>query len=198
MANDSKISDANAKKKFIDILCKEDFELANWKEEGIYPADIYVRSKTNDEYYFFEIKMTSIKDGNYFGGATLTEWEAAAKYSKNYFFVIAFSREKGKDYDFYIISPKNFLKYSYIPPFKIYFNIPFRKEENKKKFYIPGRKKGSLLLSSDSLNSLSKSWNCLKEFRLKDRHEKTEAEEDEFLLIDPNQSLFQQISGYHK
>jgi hypothetical protein len=83
------------------------------------PADII--AVKNGEKYFFEIKKTSAKK-QYFGAATLTEWRAAYSSPNNYFFVIA--QEVSDGFNFTEYTPNEFEKFSTIPPFKIFFNIP--------------------------------------------------------------------------
>ena len=83
------------------------------------PADITAFSE--GQRYYFEIKSTSKKD-IYFGAATLTEWEAAIKYPDTYSFVVA--RIKDGRWEFINYTPDEFMEYSTIPPFKVYFNIP--------------------------------------------------------------------------
>jgi hypothetical protein len=88
------------------------------------PTDIHA-FKDNQE-YFFEIKMTNKQD-KYFGAATLTEWQQAIKDPKHFFFVIAIQNDF-KITKFIQYSPSEFLKFSSIPPFKIYFNINLKKD----------------------------------------------------------------------
>lgn len=109
-------SDTLAKKAYIEELRKQGFE-PKVKAE---PADI-VATK-NGETWYFEIKMTS-RTNTYFGAATLTEWEQAFKTPNHYFFVIAIKKEDDK-FEFRKFTPLEFMKYSTIPPFKVYFNLP--------------------------------------------------------------------------
>ena len=83
------------------------------------PADItaFLQGKK----YYFEIKYTKAI-GNYFGAATLTEWEAALKHSRRFKFVIA--EERNGRWHFQEYTPKEFIRFSYVVPFKIYFNVP--------------------------------------------------------------------------
>ena len=84
------------------------------------PADIKVTKGGKTTYY--EIKST-IQEEKYFGAATITEWRAALEHPDNYYFVVVIEKEKLEDFNFLIFTPDEFLEYSTIPPFKVYFNI---------------------------------------------------------------------------
>ena len=128
--NDDYRSNSAVKNKFKELL-KQAY--GNSKvEENVKEADICVILANGEKYYFELKKATLGKDNVIFGSATLTEWRAARENSGHYFFVIAIELSKNKKYDFHIITPEAFMKYSYIPPFKVYFNIPFTKKDNGK------------------------------------------------------------------
>lgn len=91
------------------------------------PADI-IAVKGEEEFYF-EIKYTRTKENKYFGAATLTEWEAAVKYRDRYVFVVA--SESNENWEFKEYTPDEFMKFSTVPPFKIYFNVPVGKAESQ-------------------------------------------------------------------
>jgi len=83
------------------------------------PADI---AATRDGVlHYFEIKLTA-KTGGYFGAATITEWEAALSDPPRFRFVIA--RRVGETWQFREYSPEEFIQFSDIPPFKVYFRVP--------------------------------------------------------------------------
>ena len=121
-------SDKYAKEIFVTMLQKRGFSEIRIVKS---PADIIAMKK--GEKYFFEIKKTAaIKE--YFGAATLTEWRAAYANPNNYFFVIA--QETTAGFNFTEYTPSEFEKFSSIPPFKIFFNIPMNgshKVESKRK-----------------------------------------------------------------
>ncbi len=83
------------------------------------PRDITARK--GDQVFYFEIKYTA-QSASYFGAATLTEWEAALTCEERYRFVIA--ANQGAQWAFREYTPAEFMQFSYIPPFKVFFNIP--------------------------------------------------------------------------
>jgi hypothetical protein len=83
------------------------------------PADI--AAKRDGEDYLFEIKVTT-KTTSYFGAATITEWEAALRAPGRFRFVVA--RQVDGDWHFHEYSPEEFIQFSDIPPFKVYFRVP--------------------------------------------------------------------------
>jgi Holliday junction resolvase len=124
MANSK--SDVSAKQAYIEYLLKKGYEKATVTAS---PADITAEKDGNT--YYFEIKKTSQKEV-YFGAATLTEWFEAVENETNYMFVIA-KEIAENEFEFIEYTPEQFLQYSYIPPFKVYFNIDFTNENKKKK-----------------------------------------------------------------
>jgi hypothetical protein len=110
-------SDVPAKLAFIqNLLLVQGFDEARITGR---PADITARR--GDQTFYFEIKYTA-QFTNYFGAATLTEWEAALTCEERYRFVIA--TKKDSDWIFREYTPLEFMQFSYIPPFKVFFNIP--------------------------------------------------------------------------
>ena len=110
------------------------------------PSDITAK-KDGDDFYF-EIKTTK-REIIYFGAATLTEWKQAFKTPNNFKFVIAITNENEDSFDFIEYTPKEFMEYSTIPPFKIYFNINLKNKTllKKRKSAIPLNKKSMKLLT---------------------------------------------------
>jgi hypothetical protein len=108
-------SDVNAKEAFRDELLRRGFETAVITAS---PADI--TATKGGETYYFEIKFTKASD-KYFGAATLTEWEAALEFEQRFWFVVAFVRDAR--WLFHEYTPAEFMQMSYIPPFKIFFNV---------------------------------------------------------------------------
>ena len=123
-------SDVKAKEAYIKFLRSQGFDEAHVTAR---PADITARK--NGETYYFEIKKTS-KEKLYFGAATLTEWAEAVENSEHYKFVVAKERNE-TDFDFIEYTPEELLEYSYIPPFKVYFNIYFDSNKKQKKKLTP-------------------------------------------------------------
>jgi len=112
----NKKSDVRAKEAYIKHLLNIGYNDARVIST---PSDI-VATKGGESFYF-EIKYTAQKS-KYFGAATLTEWEAALSMKNNYFFVVALELKDG--WVFHEYTPGEFMDFSTIPPFKIFFNIP--------------------------------------------------------------------------
>lgn len=110
-------SDVKAKAAFVNELLSRGFDDAKIVAS---PADIVAQK--DGQTWYFEIKKTSHKD-KYFGAATLTEWVQALKDPGHFRFVVAI--EDGDDFSFIEYSPAEFMEFSTIPPFKVYFNIDF-------------------------------------------------------------------------
>ena len=108
------------------------------KEQGFYnitiissPADIKAWKKGDPVPYYFEIKMTRQKN-KYFGAATLTEWKQAIETPDHYKFIVVQQDDESREFAFHEYSPQEFMKYSSIPPFKIYFNVDFNEKGTKR------------------------------------------------------------------
>ena len=111
----AKRTDVPAKRAFLERLKAAGFEA----EITSAPSDIIAQK--DGETWYFEIKMTE-KNNSCFGAATLTEWEQAMITPERYRFIVAI---KGDDesFTFKEYTPEEFLEFSTIPPFKVYFNI---------------------------------------------------------------------------
>ena len=109
------------------------------------PSDI-IAYKNNKKYYF-EVKKTSRTD-KYFGAATTTEWKAALDNPDTYFFVVCIKSNIEWEFNFY--TPQEFIKYSTIPPFKIYFSVPLTKDEKSK----PINRKTAIQATKENLKVL--------------------------------------------
>jgi hypothetical protein len=148
---DSKVnlkSDVPAKEAFINELVKNrGFSEARVTKS---PADITAR-KGNKTYYF-EIKWTS-KEDKYFGAATITEWEAAFDNDPFYRFVVAMKR--GDNWDFHEYTPSEFMTFSTIPPFKVYFSVPVSGEKAESQ----NRDTKSVKLTKDRLKEMMRLYN---------------------------------------
>ena len=119
----SEKSDIAAKEAFVKELSRRGFtEIKIVKS----PADI--NAFKNGKKYFFEVKYTQRGTNgdtrSAFGAATLTEWEAALAYEDSFRFVVV-SFNNGI-WVFHEYTPEEFMRFSTIPPFKVYFNVPNR------------------------------------------------------------------------
>ena len=114
-------SDVDAKAAFIKELLLRGFDKA---EVTGSPADITAYRGT--DVYYFEIKYTA-QTSQYFGAATLTEWAAALTHEDRYRFIVAMKREG--IWSFHEYTPAEFMEFSSIPPFKIFFNIAVGREK---------------------------------------------------------------------
>jgi hypothetical protein len=83
------------------------------------PADVI--AERNGNRWLFEVKFTKAPD-TCFGAATLTEWAAAADDPEHFRFVIAYQRDSEWRFDQY--TPEQFMAFSSVPPFKVYFSVP--------------------------------------------------------------------------
>ena len=109
-------SDVAAKTTFIAELLRRGYSNARVTRQ---PADI--TAEKDGKTYFFEIKSTSAEK-SYFGAATLTEWEAAIRNEDRYRFVVAIRRDDVWMFREY--TPEQFMEFSSLPPFKIFFHLP--------------------------------------------------------------------------
>jgi hypothetical protein len=115
-------SDIDAKSAYIEFLLRErGFDEAKVTRS---PADITARR--GRDIFYFEIKFTS-QPKQYFGAATLTEWQAALTHGEHYKFVVAAKRSSG--WIFHEYTPVEFMAFSYVLPFKVFFNIPVSAEK---------------------------------------------------------------------
>ncbi len=108
-------SDVDAKDAFVESLGERGFAA----RVTSVPADI--TATRGGSTYYFEIKFTNQRD-SYFGAATLTEWEAAMTNPGQYWFVTAQRTDAG--WVFHEYTPQEFMAFSTIPPFKVFFQIP--------------------------------------------------------------------------
>jgi hypothetical protein len=116
MATVNPKSDVGAK-----IAFKHELERRGYTEVRVIGTPADIRARRDGQEYLFEIKATS-KSSSYFGAATITEWEAALRAPDYFRFVIA--RQNGELWQFREYTPEEFIQYSDIPPFKVYFRIP--------------------------------------------------------------------------
>lgn len=109
-------SDVAAKAAFCRRLLAEGYSNARVAST---PADVI--AEKDGRHWLFEVKFTNAEHAC-FGAATLTEWAAAAEDPDHFRFVIAYERDGEWQFDRY--TPEEFMAFSSVPPFKIYFNVP--------------------------------------------------------------------------
>ena len=126
-------SDLKAKTSFASELARRGFSDVNIISQ---PADI--SAVKDGAQWYFEIKMTK-KTGIYFGAATLTEWGQALKDPEHFRFVVAMTDDKEEEFAFKEYTPQEFMDFSSIPPFKVYFNIDLSGKRRKRKSSKEGR-----------------------------------------------------------
>ena len=148
-------SDVRAKEVFIEQLKTRGFINAKIVAS---PADIV--AEKNGKKWFFEIKMTKTASKNkaYFGAATITEWKQALTTPDRYFFVVAYTDDAEKHFDFVEYSPYQFMTFSTIPPFKVFFNIPVPNKKRSKQ----GNRRTALPANEENLKLLNKIYDELK------------------------------------
>jgi hypothetical protein len=137
-------SDVEAKHAYAELLHRS----GNYDSVEITSAPADITAERDGQKYYFELKVTA-KSDDYFGAATLTEWEAALKHPSNFKFVIA--SKKKEEWDFHEYAPHQFMEFSYIPPFKIYFNVPLASPVAS----IPRQKSRSVKLTSARIDEMS-------------------------------------------
>ncbi len=121
-----------------------------------YPADI--TAEKDGETWYFEVKMTRHED-RYFGAATQTEWSQAFKDPDHFRFVVVIADEADENFQFIEYTPAEFMEFSTIPPFKVYFNIDFAGKPKKRS---SSREKKSIPLTEKNFRCLDA---CYKDLR---------------------------------
>jgi len=104
---------------------------------------------------FLKKKTSAAKE--YFGAATLTEWRAACANPNNYFFVIA--QETIAGFNFIEYTPTEFEKFSSIPPFKIFFNVPLN---GARKVEVKRQNKTAIQFTDKKLRKLDEVFSTFK------------------------------------
>ena len=150
----AKRTDVPAKRAFLERLKAAGFEA----EITSAPSDIIAQK--DGETWYFEIKMTE-KNDSCFGAATLTEWEQAMKTPERYRFVVAI---KGEDESFLFkeYTPEEFLEFSTIPPFKVYFNINLQGETVRKQ----RKRGGAVKFTKDRFQKMLELYKQMKEQKI--------------------------------
>jgi hypothetical protein len=148
-------SDVKAKEAFCEELKRRGFDSVRIVQS---PADIEARK--DGQTWYFEIKKTA-QEKSYFGAATQTEWEQAFENPEHFRFVVARTNEIESYFDFIEYTPEEFLEFSSIPPFKVFFNINFSNPKGKKK--TNRKKTKSLEMTYKNFKKLSEFFKKLKE-----------------------------------
>ena len=145
-------SDTGAKGAFMRELLSRGFDARITQS----PADI---TATKDgQTWYFEIKMTRRTD-TYFGAATLTEWSQALDDPDHFRFVVAVCKnDEGTDFDFIEYTPAEFMEFSTITPFKIFFNLDLTGKKRPEN----GKRSTAVKLTEDGLSQLQKCYTSLK------------------------------------
>lgn len=110
-------SDVPAKQAFVEHLLRE----RHFDEARVTKSPADVTAIKDRRTYYFEIKYTA-QLATYFGAATLTEWKAALENESRFWFVIATLNDG--QWRFREYTPTEFMTFSYIPPFKVFFSVP--------------------------------------------------------------------------
>ena len=142
-------SDITAKEAYMKELKKKGFSADITKA----PADI--TAEKDGQLWYFEIKKTAQTD-KYFGAATMTEWKQALEDPAHYRFVIAIDLGEDK-WSFKEYTPAEFMEFSTIPPFKVYFNIDFSNNGKKSK----KGKSNAVKMSQDNFSKLTNTYEQL-------------------------------------
>lgn len=148
MENKNNKSDISAKEAYVKELQKNGFIARITKA----PADI--TAEKDGQPWYFEIKKTANTD-KYFGGATMTEWKQALDDPEHFRFVIAIDLGEDK-WEFKEYTPSEFMEFSTIPPFKVFFNIDFSKNKNTK-----NRKSNAVRMSLENFGKLTRAYEQL-------------------------------------
>lgn len=143
-------SDVRAKKEYCKYL-----ENSGFTNVRVASTPVDIIAEKDDVTYYFEIKMTK-SDKNCFGAATLTEWEQALKTPNQFKFVIVKTDIEENNFEFLEFTPKEFIQYSTIPPFKFYFNIDFKNHDKIQ------RRTKAIQLNDDKILHLITIFNNLK------------------------------------
>lgn len=143
-------SDVLAKEAFVNKLLSEGFDSAEIKAQ---PADIIAQK--DGVTWYFEIKLTDHAD-KCFGAATLTEWAQAFKKPDYYRFVVAIRNSEGK-FTFRSYTPAEFMEFSTIPPFKVYFNIDFSGAKRSR-----NSKKSAVALNEENFRMMNELFNKMR------------------------------------
>ena len=147
MTNNSFKSDVAAKAAYVNELTKRGFNAHVVKA----PADI--KAEKDGQIWYFEIKMTKHTD-RYFGAATMTEWRQAFKDPEHFRFVIAIDLGEG-NWKFIEYKPEELMRFSTIPPFKVYFTANLKGEVKRTS------RSNAVRLTAENFHSLTDTYDHL-------------------------------------
>lgn len=119
-----KVSEKLVKEKFSDILRNRGFNNVTITKS---PADI--TAELNGEQWWFELKST-IEPVKCWGGSTETEWEKAFENPDHYRFVVIWTTQKLKKFEFIEYRPEEFMRFCFVNPFSVQFKIPVSSSDN--------------------------------------------------------------------
>ena len=115
------------------------------------PVDF--KASRDGQEFFIELKFTS-SEKTYFGAATLVEWVCALENPGNFYFLFAHKQISvtGDDiWDFELMLAEELMKYSTIPPFKIFFSIPLPLKSSRS----PPQRKSAKQATQENIRYLS-------------------------------------------
>ena len=149
------------------IAFKQDLESRGYTNVEIKKAPSDIIAQKDGQQWYFEIKKTS-QDKEYFGAATLTEWEQALTTPDNYRFVIAkedITQDSG--FEFIELTPEELMASSTIPPTKIYFNVRLDKirgseDHSLSKKRTREKKGGAIHLNIETFNIVKEAYEKLR------------------------------------
>lgn len=151
-------SDKDAKVAFVEQLEKNGFTNVRIVQA---PSDI-IAQKDGVQWYF-EIKMTTHRD-KYFGAATFTEWKQAFKTPDTYRFVVAIKDETlSSGFEFIELHPDDMMKYSTIPPCKVFFNLNIAELKGEIVRKKSSRESKAIKLTRETYFKVSEVFNKLRE-----------------------------------
>lgn len=144
-----------AKEALISILKKKYKEISfNGR-----PSDLKAIDESG-KVFFYELKAT--RKERYFGSASFSEWELALDNKDKYFFIVAYYNEATKQFTFSEYTPAEFMKFSTIPPFKVYFNLSAKTGQS-----LVSSKTKALRLEKENFDTLNKVYSDLKKYKIK-------------------------------
>ena len=144
---------SKAKEKFEKWCASHKYQtnLQGGKKDG---ADAIAKDENGNIHYFVLKTTEKKKTKKYFGAITLTKWQCYLEH-KDFFHILVFD-DKIKENDGVVeYSAEELMRESTIPPFKINFNIDYKKEKNEKATK-------SVRLTEERLHTLVKMFNELK------------------------------------
>lgn len=140
-------SDVPAKKAYASLL-----ERAGFTNVQIVASPSDIIAEKDGQQWFFEIKKTNHSD-KCFGAATVTEWEQAIRTPERFRFIVAISDDGDETFTFREYTPSEFMAFSTVPPFKIYFNIDFSGKTRRPARKL-GKRKAAVRLSGSLVHEM--------------------------------------------